>query len=220
MERRAHLVADAGRCGDDEHVLLPHPVHAEPAAARPVADPGVAWRGSDDADRGRHPRRRRRSSRVTTRTGPRPFLVVGPLLAGTGLLWLSFLDAGSNYWTGVLPGSGPHGLSAWAACSSRSAGDRDRGHRPEGHGRRLGGAQRHAADRRHHRLAGRCWPRSRHRRSSRRTRRRRRPAQAFATGPIFAASRSCCSGLVGDRVSRSCASAARDVKVDPAAVSH
>jgi EmrB/QacA subfamily drug resistance transporter len=44
------------------------------------------------------------TSRMITQTGPRPYLVFGPLLAGCGLLYLSFLGKDSTYWNGVLPG--------------------------------------------------------------------------------------------------------------------
>ena len=44
-----------------------------------------------------------RFGRASDRIGPRPFLVGGPVLIGVGLLWLSRLDAGSSYWTDVLP---------------------------------------------------------------------------------------------------------------------
>ncbi|WTW94087.1 MFS transporter [Streptomycetaceae bacterium NBC_01309] len=44
------------------------------------------------------------TSRLITTKGPRPFLIVGPLIAGIGLLWLSFLETDSTYWTGILPG--------------------------------------------------------------------------------------------------------------------
>ncbi|WP_436789486.1 MFS transporter [Yinghuangia sp. YIM S10712] len=44
------------------------------------------------------------TSRLITTRGPRPFLIVGPLVAGAGLLWLSFLETDSNYWSGILPG--------------------------------------------------------------------------------------------------------------------
>ena len=38
-----------------------------------------------------------------TRIGPRIPLTVGPLVMAVGVAWLSRLDAGSSYWTGVLP---------------------------------------------------------------------------------------------------------------------
>ncbi|WP_436774756.1 MFS transporter [Yinghuangia sp. YIM S09857] len=44
------------------------------------------------------------TSRLITTRGPRPFLIIGPLIAGIGLLWLSFLETDSTYWTGILPG--------------------------------------------------------------------------------------------------------------------
>ncbi|MCF2527796.1 MFS transporter [Yinghuangia soli] len=44
------------------------------------------------------------TSRLITTKGPRPFLIIGPLVAGSGLLWLSFLEVDSTYWTGILPG--------------------------------------------------------------------------------------------------------------------
>ncbi|BDP43693.1 MFS transporter (plasmid) [Deinococcus aetherius] len=41
---------------------------------------------------------------LADRTGPRPLLTVGPILAGVGLAWLGFLGVGRPYLTGVLPG--------------------------------------------------------------------------------------------------------------------
>ncbi|WP_440902280.1 MFS transporter, partial [Actinosynnema sp.] len=41
---------------------------------------------------------------LTTRLGPRPLLVTGPLVAAAGVTWLAFVDAGDRYLTTVLPG--------------------------------------------------------------------------------------------------------------------
>lgn len=41
---------------------------------------------------------------LADRTGPRPLLTLGPLLAGLGLAWLGTLGVGGSYWTTVLPG--------------------------------------------------------------------------------------------------------------------
>lgn len=44
-----------------------------------------------------------RFGRLADRIGPRPLLVGGPILIGVGLALLGRLDAGSSYWTDVLP---------------------------------------------------------------------------------------------------------------------
>ena len=41
---------------------------------------------------------------LVTRIGVRPLLMVGPLLAGLGFLWLSGLSADGHYWPNLLPG--------------------------------------------------------------------------------------------------------------------
>lgn len=43
-------------------------------------------------------------SRYLEAVGPKPFLVLGPVLTGAGLLWLSFITADGGYATQVLPG--------------------------------------------------------------------------------------------------------------------
>lgn len=43
-------------------------------------------------------------SRYLEAIGPKPFLVLGPLLTGAGLFWLSFITADGSYATHVLPG--------------------------------------------------------------------------------------------------------------------
>lgn len=58
------------------------------------------------------------TSRLITTRGPRPFLIVGPLVAGVGLLWLSFLETDSSYWTGILPGVALMGLGMGAVFVS------------------------------------------------------------------------------------------------------
>ncbi|NUU25503.1 MAG: MFS transporter [Streptomycetaceae bacterium] len=58
------------------------------------------------------------TSRLITTRGPRPFLIFGPLLAGLGLLWLSFLETDSQYWTGILPGVLVMGLGMGAVFVS------------------------------------------------------------------------------------------------------
>ncbi|MDI2126070.1 MFS transporter [Yinghuangia seranimata] len=58
------------------------------------------------------------TSRLITTRGPRPFLMFGPLLAGTGLLWLSFLKTDSDYVTGILPGVIMMGLGMGAVFVS------------------------------------------------------------------------------------------------------
>jgi EmrB/QacA subfamily drug resistance transporter len=45
-----------------------------------------------------------RAGALTTRVGPRLPLVLGPLLAAAGTLWLAFLDEGDAYLSAVLPG--------------------------------------------------------------------------------------------------------------------
>ncbi|GAA0939573.1 MFS transporter [Virgisporangium aurantiacum] len=42
------------------------------------------------------------ASRFLPRFGPKPFMIVGTLLGGLGMLWLTFIDTGSTYVTGVL----------------------------------------------------------------------------------------------------------------------
>jgi EmrB/QacA subfamily drug resistance transporter len=44
-----------------------------------------------------------RGGALGTRIGPRIPMTVGPLVMALGVAWLSRLDAGSSYWTGVLP---------------------------------------------------------------------------------------------------------------------
>jgi predicted MFS family arabinose efflux permease len=41
---------------------------------------------------------------LVTRVGVRPLLLIGPLLAGLGFLWLSRLNADGHYWPNLLPG--------------------------------------------------------------------------------------------------------------------
>ena len=43
-------------------------------------------------------------SRYLEAIGPKPFLVLGPVLTAAGLFWLSFVTAGGSYATHVLPG--------------------------------------------------------------------------------------------------------------------
>ncbi|MGY1855455.1 MFS transporter [Modestobacter sp. SYSU DS0290] len=51
-----------------------------------------------------------RAGALAQRIGPRLPMTLGPLIAAAGLLWLSAVDAGSGWWTGVLPGSVLFGL--------------------------------------------------------------------------------------------------------------
>jgi EmrB/QacA subfamily drug resistance transporter len=44
-----------------------------------------------------------RGGALATRIGPRVPMTVGPLVMAVGVTWLSMLDEGSSYWTGVLP---------------------------------------------------------------------------------------------------------------------
>ena len=44
------------------------------------------------------------TSQLVGRLGPRPLLMLGPLLACGGLLWFSRLGLGSSYWADVFPG--------------------------------------------------------------------------------------------------------------------
>lgn len=46
-----------------------------------------------------------RMPKLVARYGFKRFLIIGPLLIAAGLVWLSQLHSGSNYWLGVLPGS-------------------------------------------------------------------------------------------------------------------
>jgi len=43
------------------------------------------------------------ASRFLPRFGPKPFLLTGVLLGAIGMVWLTRIDTGSTYWTGVLP---------------------------------------------------------------------------------------------------------------------
>lgn len=51
-----------------------------------------------------------RAGALATRFGPRLPMTVGPLVAASGVLWLSFVGAGTSWPTGVLPGSLLFGL--------------------------------------------------------------------------------------------------------------
>ncbi len=51
-----------------------------------------------------------RAGALAQRIGPRRPMTVGPLVAAAGLAWLSVVEAGSSYWTDVLPGSVVFGL--------------------------------------------------------------------------------------------------------------
>ena len=51
-----------------------------------------------------------RAGALAGRIGPRLPMTVGPLVAGSGVLYLSFVDAGTGWVTGVLPGSVLFGL--------------------------------------------------------------------------------------------------------------
>jgi EmrB/QacA subfamily drug resistance transporter len=51
-----------------------------------------------------------RGGALASRIGPRVPMTVGPLVCGVGVLLLSGVDAGSTYWTGVLPGISVFGL--------------------------------------------------------------------------------------------------------------
>lgn len=44
----------------------------------------------------------RLAGQLADRLGPRPSLIIGPFVAGVGLLWLGFAEP-SDYWKGVLP---------------------------------------------------------------------------------------------------------------------
>jgi EmrB/QacA subfamily drug resistance transporter len=44
-----------------------------------------------------------RGGALGTRIGPRIPMTVGPLVMSVGVAWLSFVDAGTSYWLGVLP---------------------------------------------------------------------------------------------------------------------
>jgi EmrB/QacA subfamily drug resistance transporter len=44
-----------------------------------------------------------RGGQLGARIGPRIPMTVGPLVMAVGVLWLSRVDAGTSYWTGVLP---------------------------------------------------------------------------------------------------------------------
>ena len=44
-----------------------------------------------------------RGGALGTRIGPRIPMTVGPLVMAVGVAWLSFVDDGTSYWTGVLP---------------------------------------------------------------------------------------------------------------------
>ncbi|GAA4990186.1 MFS transporter [Yinghuangia aomiensis] len=154
------------------------------------------------------------TSRIITRTGPRPFLVVGPLLAGTGLLWLSFLDAGSNYWTGVLPGVVLMGLGMGGVFVSIMA-TATAGIDPKDMG--VGSAVLNVTQQ----IGGTIGLAVLATIATSAVKSADTPAEAasvFSTGPIFAASlmlfASSVIAFVLVRVRR------EDIKVDPAAVSH
>ena len=51
-----------------------------------------------------------RAGALATRLGPRIPMTVGPLVAASGVLYLSFVDAGTRWATGILPGSLVFGL--------------------------------------------------------------------------------------------------------------
>jgi MFS family permease len=44
-----------------------------------------------------------RMPKLVARYGFKRFLIIGPLVVASGLLWLTTLHATSNYWTGILP---------------------------------------------------------------------------------------------------------------------
>lgn len=46
-----------------------------------------------------------RIPKLVARYGFKRFLIIGPLTAAIGMLWLSMLHVGSNYWFGILPGA-------------------------------------------------------------------------------------------------------------------
>jgi len=58
-----------------------------------------------------------RAGRLARRTGPRPPLTVGPVVAGAGLLLLSGLDPGDRYLTAILPGVAVLGLGMAATVA-------------------------------------------------------------------------------------------------------
>jgi EmrB/QacA subfamily drug resistance transporter len=101
------------------------------------------------------------SASLLGRIGPRPLLLVGPLLSALGLLWLALLlEADSSYVTIVLPGIAMvaigMGLAFVALTSAAVAGvpAEDAGHRLGGPERRPAGRRRArsgGADRRQHR---------------------------------------------------------------------
>lgn len=51
-----------------------------------------------------------RTGRLAQRIGPRLPMTLGPLVAGAGLLWMSGVEPGGHYATGVLPAVGVFGL--------------------------------------------------------------------------------------------------------------
>ncbi|SSC22461.1 Drug resistance transporter EmrB/QacA subfamily, partial [Klenkia terrae] len=62
-----------------------------------------------------------RAGALAGRIGPRLPMTVGPLVAGSGVLYLSFVDAGTGWVTGVLPGSVLFGLGMAATVAPLTA---------------------------------------------------------------------------------------------------
>jgi EmrB/QacA subfamily drug resistance transporter len=62
-----------------------------------------------------------RAGALAGRIGPRLPMTVGPLVAGSGVLYLSFVEAGTGWVTGVLPGSVLFGLGMAATVAPLTA---------------------------------------------------------------------------------------------------
>ena len=62
-----------------------------------------------------------RSGRLAQRIGPRPQLIIGPLLVALALLWLSRIDAGAEWTVDVLPGAILFGLGLVAFVAPLTA---------------------------------------------------------------------------------------------------
>ena len=62
-----------------------------------------------------------RSGRLAQRIGPRPQLIIGPLLVAAALLWLSRIDANAEWTVDVLPGAILFGLGLVAFVAPLTA---------------------------------------------------------------------------------------------------
>ncbi len=87
------------------------------------------------------------AAQLSTKIGPKPLMVAGPLVAAVGLLMLTQIEVHSSYWTHVFPGLAIFGFGLGSADGADAEPRTDRCPRPRRRRCQCPG-QRHPADRR------------------------------------------------------------------------